>query len=71
MSPGARKADPSVMPSSGRIDRIRSSWRRDEAQTMAEYAVVLAVITLAVVGIFIALSGGITTSVSKVKNILP
>jgi hypothetical protein len=29
------------------------------------------VITLAVVGIFIALSGGITTSVSKVKNILP
>jgi Flp pilus assembly pilin Flp len=52
-------------------DLLSAAWKRQEGQTMAEYAVVLAVITLAVVGIFIALSGGITTSVSKVKNILP
>jgi Flp pilus assembly pilin Flp len=33
----------------GRVDRIRSRWNRTEGQTMAEYAVVLAVITPAIV----------------------
>jgi len=33
---------------------------REDGQTMAEYAVVLGVITLAVVGVFTALSGGIS-----------
>jgi Flp pilus assembly pilin Flp len=33
----------------GRIDRIRSRWGREEAQTMAEYAVVLGVITPAII----------------------
>jgi Flp pilus assembly pilin Flp len=50
---------------------ISSLWKRQEGQTMAEYAVVLAVITLAVVGVFIALSGGICGAISKVTNILP
>jgi Flp pilus assembly pilin Flp len=33
--------------------------KRQEGQTMAEYAVVLGVITLAVVGVFTALAGGL------------
>lgn len=38
---------------------ILRALRRERGQTMAEYAVVLGVITLAVVGVFTALSGGI------------
>jgi Flp pilus assembly pilin Flp len=44
--------------------------RREEGQTMAEYGIVLAVITIAAVGVFTALSGGIQAAVSKVTNIL-
>ena len=42
--------------------------RREEGQTMAEYAVVLGVITLAVVGVFTALSGGISGAIDSVKS---
>jgi len=42
--------------------------RRQEGQTMAEYAVVLGVITLAVVGVFTALSGGISGAISNVTS---
>ena len=39
---------------------------------MAEYAVVLGVITLAVVGVFTALSGGISSAITNVTGyILP
>ena len=37
---------------------IRARFAREEGQTMAEYAVVLAVITVATVAVFTALSGG-------------
>ena len=37
-------------------------------QTMAEYAVVLGVITLAVVGVFTALAGGISGAISAVTS---
>ena len=40
--------------------------RNDEGQTMAEYAVVLAVITVATVAVFTALSGGISGAVNNV-----
>ena len=40
------------------LDLIKWARKRQEGQTMAEYAVVLGVITLAVVGVFTALSGG-------------
>ena len=46
-------------------------WKRDEGQTMAEYGVVLAVITIACVVVFGLLSGGIQHAVSGVVNILP
>jgi len=42
--------------------------KRQEGQTMAEYAVVLGVITLAVVGVFTALSGGISGAISNVTT---
>jgi len=44
--------------------------RREDGQTMAEYAVVLGVITLAVVGVFTALSGGISGAISSVTTII-
>ncbi len=50
------------------LDLIRSVRKREEGQTMAEYAVVLGVITLAVVGVFTALSGGISGALNSVKG---
>ncbi|HST25215.1 MAG TPA: hypothetical protein VLJ76_04430 [Gaiellaceae bacterium] len=44
--------------------------RREDGQTMAEYAVVLGVITLAVVGVFTALSGGISGAISSITTII-
>jgi Flp pilus assembly pilin Flp len=49
---------------------IRSRFAREEGQTMAEYAVVLAVITVATVAVFTALSGGIQGAVNNVTSIL-
>ena len=43
---------------------------REEGQTMAEYGVVLAVITLLVIGAFTALSGGISGAINSVTSIL-
>jgi Flp pilus assembly pilin Flp len=45
--------------------------RREEGQTMAEYGIVLAVITIAAVGVFTALSGGIQNAISNVTSLLP
>ncbi len=44
--------------------------KREDGQTMAEYAVVLGVITLAVVGVFTALSGGISGAISNVTGMI-
>ena len=49
-------------------DLLRWARQRQEGQTMAEYAVVLGVITLAVVGVFTALSGGISGAIDSVKG---
>ena len=45
--------------------------QREEGQTMAEYGVVLAVITIGAVGVFTLLSGGITGAINKVIGLLP
>jgi Flp pilus assembly pilin Flp len=45
--------------------------KREEGQTMAEYGVVLAVLTIATVAVFTALSGGITGAINRVIAILP
>ena len=44
---------------------------REEGQTMAEYGVVLAVITLAVVAALTLLSDNVRSAIEGVANILP
>jgi Flp pilus assembly pilin Flp len=51
--------------------RLSSLSKREEGQTMAEYGVVLAVVTIGAVAIFTALSGGITGAVQRVIDLLP
>ena len=53
------------------ITYFRARFASEEGQTMAEYGVVLAVICLLTVGIFTALSGGITNAVQSVIDVLP
>ena len=53
------------------LELVRTHWKREEGQTMAEYGVVLAVITIGAVAVFTALSGGISASISKVTKLLP
>jgi Flp pilus assembly pilin Flp len=50
---------------------IRARFLLEEAQTMAEYGVVLAVITLGILTAIAALSGGITNVINSVTSILP
>jgi Flp pilus assembly pilin Flp len=45
--------------------------RREEGQTMAEYGVVLAVITLAVIGAITLLSDNVRNALENVAGILP
>jgi Flp pilus assembly pilin Flp len=49
----------------------RENWRREEGQTMAEYGVVLAVITVGALVAFGLLSGGRQSSIGKVTALLP
>lgn len=44
---------------------------REEGQTMAEYGVTLAVITVALLAMFTALSGGISGAVNRAVALLP
>ncbi len=50
---------------------LRNLSEREEGQTMAEYGVVMAVITVASVAVFTALSGGVQGAISKVISLLP
>jgi Flp pilus assembly pilin Flp len=54
----------------GWFDRIRSRCRREKAQTMAEYAVVLGVITPAVIIAYGLLSDKIAALIDSVRSIL-
>jgi Flp pilus assembly pilin Flp len=58
------------MASSGWFDRIRSLCRRETAQTMAEYAVVLGVIVPAIVIAYAAFSNDIARLVDSVRSLL-
>ena len=44
---------------------------REEGQTMAEYGVVLAVITLTVIGAITLLSDNVRSAIESVANVLP
>ena len=54
-----------------RLIRIRASCKRDQGQTMAEYGVVMAVITVASVSVFTALSGGVQGALDRVIGFFP
>lgn len=48
----------------------RTSWQKEEGQTMAEYGVVLAVITLGIIVTLGLLSGGINNALNGVIDAL-
>ena len=52
-------------------EAAESLKKREEGQTMAEYGVVLAVITLAVIGAITLLSTRVQSAINSVANILP
>ena len=52
-------------------DAADAFHRREDGQTMAEYGVVLAVITLAVIGAITLLSDNVRNAIESVANILP
>jgi Flp pilus assembly pilin Flp len=52
------------------FELARASWRNEEGQTMAEYGVVLAVITLGIVATLGLLSGGINNALNSVISFL-
>jgi len=52
------------------FDYVRTNWKKEEGQTMAEYGVVLAVITLGVVLTLTALSTGIRGALTSVIGYL-
>jgi Flp pilus assembly pilin Flp len=60
MSAGPPQADFPVM----------ALWRRDEAQTMAEYVVVLALITPIVLLAFAGISGAVLSAIDNARSFL-
>jgi Flp pilus assembly pilin Flp len=49
---------------------VRTNWKKEEGQTMAEYGVVLALITVLIVGTLTALSSGIRGALQGVIDVL-
>jgi Flp pilus assembly pilin Flp len=49
---------------------VRMNWKKEEGQTMAEYGVVLALITVLVVGTLALLSDGINKALGDVIKVL-
>jgi Flp pilus assembly pilin Flp len=53
------------------MEATRRLREREEGQTMAEYGVVLAVITIAVVGAITLLSTNVRNAINSVAGLLP
>jgi Flp pilus assembly pilin Flp len=51
--------------------RIAARFLLEDGQTMAEYGVVVSVITLGIILAIAALSGGISNAINSVTSILP
>jgi Flp pilus assembly pilin Flp len=52
------------------LNLARAAWRKQEGQTMAEYGVILAVITVGIVAALTALSTGVQDAVTGVVKYL-
>lgn len=50
------------------LDKLVSYSKRDEGQTMAEYGVILAVITAAIITALVFLSGNIASVLNRVAS---
>jgi Flp pilus assembly pilin Flp len=55
----------------GWIDRIRVRWEREKGQTMAEYAVVLGVITPALILAYGLFADDIATMFDNIRGLFP
>jgi len=55
--------------SSSRVQQLIADLRAQTGQTMAEYAVILAVITIGIIAAVTALSGGIGGAIDKVVDL--
>ena len=55
---------------SGWFDFLRRNWRKEDGQTMAEYGIVLAVITVGAVLAFSTLGDQIKTAIGTVTGYL-
>jgi Flp pilus assembly pilin Flp len=53
------------------FDRLCASCKRENGQTMAEYGVVMAVITVASVAVFTTLSDGVQGALNRVIGLFP
>ena len=53
------------------IRDLLRALKREEGQTMAEYGVTMAVITVALLAVFTALSGGVQGAINRVIAFLP
>jgi Flp pilus assembly pilin Flp len=60
----------SLTPINTAIVRLRLAFSRQDGQTMAEYAVILAVITVIVIAAIMTLSGEIGNALDKVTDVL-
>jgi Flp pilus assembly pilin Flp len=49
---------------------MRTALRREEGQTMPEYAVVLSLLTITTAAVFLALSGGVANAMTTVTGIV-
>ena len=66
-----RKARSTRRKEVNQVMRLFDAFKREEGQTMAEYGVVLAVITLAVITAITLLSTNVRSAITSVANILP
>lgn len=52
------------------LHHLGTPWTREIGQTMPEYAVVLALLTITASAVFTALSGGVANAMSSVTGIV-
>ena len=52
------------------IDQMRRPIGREDGQTMAEYAVVLALLTITTAAVFTTLSGGVANAMTSVTGVV-
>jgi Flp pilus assembly pilin Flp len=59
-----------MTPSSKIRSSGRSSRKRETGQTVAEYAIVLTVITISVAALLVILSGGVSVAIERVVELM-